>query len=47
MLVECCLAANAVILLTGDKDLLCIPGALPGLEIMRPKEFLTLTTNLA
>ena len=42
MLVECCLEAKAVILLTGDKDLLCIPDVSSGLEILRPKEFLAL-----
>jgi predicted nucleic acid-binding protein len=43
MLIACCLASKAVILLTGDKDLLSISDAPPGLEILRPKEFLLRT----
>jgi uncharacterized protein len=40
MLIACCLESKAVILLTGDKDLLSISDVPPGLEILRPKEFL-------
>jgi len=40
MFIDCCLEAQAIILLTSDKDLLCIADAPPGLEILRPKEFL-------
>ena len=40
MLIECCVEAKATILLSGDKDLLSLLDPVPGLKIMRPKEFI-------
>ena len=40
MLLECCLAAKAKILITGDKDLLDIKNLPFDLKILTPKKFL-------
>jgi uncharacterized protein len=40
MLLECCLAAKAKILITSDKDLLVIEDLSFELEIITPREFI-------
>jgi len=40
MLLECCVAAGANMLITGDKDLLDIKVLLPGLRILTPRQYL-------
>jgi uncharacterized protein len=45
MLLECCIAARANFLISGDKDLLALHGheALPGLSILSPRGFIDRT----
>ncbi|OGW19640.1 MAG: putative toxin-antitoxin system toxin component, PIN family, partial [Nitrospirae bacterium GWC2_46_6] len=40
MVLECCLEANAAVLITGDKDLLDLTDIPFGLKILTPKEYL-------
>ena len=43
MLLECCLAAKADVLITGDKDLLALPSLPFQLRILTPRKFIELT----
>lgn len=43
MLLECCLAARADVLITGDKDLLALRSLPFQLEIVSPRKFIELT----
>ena len=40
MLLECCLASNANILITGDKDLFDVKDSVVNLKILTPREFM-------
>jgi predicted nucleic acid-binding protein len=43
MLLECCLAAKADFLITGDKDLLDMQAVPFGLKILSPRKFMEYT----